>query len=165
MNGDTVEQVKNVGNGYLQGIELEQRFELGSMVHEALSGFRLSFNETIIDSRLKDNAGISRPFKEQPPYLLNAILDWRNQSSGTTASIAFRYVPSLGAKYSAGSGDSRGAERFIDLRLAQEIVAGWEVFFVGNNVTDQGRAKRKTDNSVEVEATGASYLVGLRASF
>ncbi len=165
VNGRTVEQVKNVGNGYLQGIELEQRFELGKLVHEGLQGFRLSFNETIIDSRLKDNAGISRPFKEQPPYLLNAMLDWRSERSGTSASIAFRYVPSLGAKYSAGSGDSRGAERFIDLRLAQEIVNGWEVFFLGTNITDQGRAKRKTDNSVEVEATGASYLVGLRTSF
>jgi outer membrane receptor protein involved in Fe transport len=157
--------VKNVGNGYLQGIELEQRFELGKLVHDGLQGFRLSLNETLIDSKVKDNAGVTRPFKEQPPYLLNAILDWRNDSSGTSASIAFRYVPSLGAKYSGGSGDSRGAERFVDLRLGQQIVEGWEVFFLGTNVTDQGRAKRKTDNSVEVEATGASYLVGIAARF
>ncbi len=165
VNGDTVEQIRNAGDGYLQGIELEQRFDLGKLGIQPLDGFSLSFNETFIDSKLTDNAGVSRPFKEQPPYLLNAILDWKEKKTGTSASIAFRYIPALEADYSAGAGESRKPERFIDIRLGQEIAQGWEVFFLGTNVTNQGRSKLKSDKSREDEATGATYLVGLSAKF
>lgn len=165
VNGDTVEQVRNAGNGYLQGIELEQRFDLGKLGLKVMDGFGLTLNETFIDSRLKDSTGVSRPFKEQPPYLLNAILDWREARTGTSASIALRYVPALSAKYSAGSGESRKPERFVDLKVGQEISEGWEVFFLGTNLTNQGRSKLKADQTREDEETGATYLVGLSAKF
>lgn len=164
VNGRTVEQVQNVGDGWVRGIELEQRIDLSYFTDlPVFRGFRLTFNQTFLDSELTPSSGVKQPFKDQPPYLLNFILDWRDRAWGTSASIALRRAG--GIDQAIYGHENRPAETFVDMRVAQRIFEGVELFFLAYNITDQGRTKYKSDGSVERELTGPAYFLGTSFRF
>ncbi len=163
IGGKTVEQVQNVGNGYLRGIELEQRVDLAVFNKPVLDQFSLTFNESFIDSEVQNADGSKTPFKEQPDFIGNIILDWKHPTSGTSASIAGNYVSKIDVV--PGTLDGRESEFFVDARIAQEISPGVEIYLLAENLTDEGRTKSNQNGETEFEETGRYFYVGTSFKF
>lgn len=157
-----VEQVQNVGNGWLRGLELEQRFSLAATNIPFIKGFTLTTNESILGSKLRNFSGTVGPFKEQPKFLANVILDWEDQDLGTTISAAGNYVSRI---ENSANGDGRSSEFFLDLKVSQRIVPGISAYFRAANLTGESREKFKTDGTFETESGSSYYYIGLTAKF
>lgn len=157
----TVQQMQNVGDGTLRGLELEQRVDLDLIGGAWLKPFRLTTNETFIDSKVKNNAGVETPFAQQPDFIANAILDWNLKQTGTKLSLAGNYVgPIKRKKYAMDSFDE---EVFWDFKVTQEVYPGVETFVLFENFTDEDRRKEKSDGTKEIESGGRSFFLGLTA--
>jgi TonB-dependent receptor len=99
-----VEFQNDPNKGYIYGIELEVRKSLGALA-DPLKNFHLGFNfmgaysEIIKNparldaSRINDRHAPSKsPVFEQPPYSLNAYLDFDQPKTGTSATMSFNVV-------------------------------------------------------------------------
>lgn len=155
IDGKSVEQVQNVGDGWVRGIELEQRWAISSR-------FTITANESFLDSELTNNDGTKAPFKEQPEIIANLILDWTLPTLGTTFSLAGNYVDEFDA---TETGDGRESETFVDFKLTQPIGKNASVYFLAENITDEERVKFKTDGTAEEEGTGKYFYLGVTAHF
>lgn len=158
---------ENVGDGYVQGIELEQRFSLSHMLDALPDGLVLETNQTFIRSELEDSAGNRRRFKEQPAFIGNVSLVWRQPGSGTTVSLGGTYVSGI-AKDEATKTDRTAGEFFLDLHAETRIAGAFSAFLQATNLTGEAREKRIVDGNkvtVEREATGRLFLIGLKARF
>jgi outer membrane receptor protein involved in Fe transport len=162
IGGRRVEQVQNVGNGWLRGLELEQRLSLAPTGVPFIEGFTLTANQSFLDSELRSYSGTVAPFKEQPDFFGNFILDWEDTGLGTSVSAAASYVSRI---ENSTNGDGRGSEFFLDLQVSQRIIPGIEAYFRVTNLTEQARDKIKADGSFELEEASSYYYVGLRAVF
>jgi outer membrane receptor protein involved in Fe transport len=161
-NGKTVEQVMNVGDGWVRAYILEQRIDFGFLPATILNGFSITANQTFTDSRLTTVSGITRRFKEQPPWFSNLIVDWRNDQSGTAVSVGFNFT---GAFVNEDNGDRRGNETFIDAKITQRLGGGANLFILGQNLTNQPRFKYKLNGETEIEKAGRLFMVGLQGKF
>ncbi|MBL1379502.1 TonB-dependent receptor [Zobellella iuensis] len=162
LDGKPVFQVQNVGDGYLRGLELEQRWALSSLGLSWLAPFTLTANQSFIKSQLENADGSKASFKDQPDFIGNLILDWHLPATGTTASVAAKYVSSI----DKGEGDDRIAgETFVDARLTQAITKDLSVYLLAKNLTDEDRVKYKSSGETEVESGGRYFWLGLNARF
>lgn len=152
--GNRVLQVENVGDGTLKGIELEQRVSAGP--------FTITANQSFIDSQLKFADGTTTPFKEQPDFIGNLIVDWENPASGTGISVAYRYIAEIdkSAKF-----DGLGDESFLDIKLSQRIAKGWSATLTGTNLTDAERVKDIVNGERDREETDPTLWVGIEGRF
>lgn len=162
INGKPVFQVQNVGDGWVRGIELEQRWRLASLGVPVLDQFSITANQSFIDSELENANGTKTPFKEQPEFIGNLILDWRHPTSGTGVSLAVNRVTGIDAD---SVNDGRDAETFVDLKITQVLARGWSAYLLGTNLTDEDRVKRKVNGETERESTGRTIWVGLEGHF
>lgn len=157
----TVKQMQNVGDGTLKGLELEQRVDLGLLGIEELKPFRVTANETFVDSKVADNTGKITPFAQQPDFFANLILDWNLESTGTKLSLAGNYVgPIKRKKYAM---DSLDEEMFWDFKVTQALRPGVEAFLLFENFTDEDRRKEKSDGTWEIEYGGRGFFMGVTA--
>jgi hypothetical protein len=90
-------QPKNRDAAQVYGIELEVRKNL-KPIWEALSPFEVGVNYTYVQSEINTTpfefenyaqGELSRPLAGQSPYIVNLDLTYRNEESGTTASIFY----------------------------------------------------------------------------
>ncbi len=162
-DGKPVEQVQNVGDGYVRGIELEQRFELAALNIPILAPFSLTLNQSFIDSELENNDGTKNPFKEQPDFIGNIILNWQHPSWGTRFSIAGNYVSSFDMIPKVQ--DGRESEFFWDAKITQEFSSGLGIYLLAKNITDEQRVKQKQDGGRETEKTGRYVYLGIYMDF
>lgn len=99
-----IEYQNDVNQGHLFGIELEVRKNLG-LLTPALKNFFLGTNMMFASSEITKNtarldasrtidrtASDKSPLFEQPPYSINAYLDYDNNKSGTRISANFNIV-------------------------------------------------------------------------
>lgn len=162
-NGRTVEQVQNIGQGTLKGLELEQRLDLGIFGHDLLTPFRITANETFVDSKVTDRAGVTTPFAQQPDFIANLIVDWNYTPTGTKLSLASNYVgPIKRKKYAM---DSYDEEVFWDFKITQAVTEKIDAFLLFENITDEDRRKEKSDGKTEIEKGGRSFFLGTTAKF
>jgi outer membrane receptor for ferrienterochelin and colicin len=161
-NGKNVEQVMNVGDGWVRAYILEQRIDFGFLPIPFFNGFSITANQTFTDSELVASNGIARRFKDQPPWFANLVVDWRNDQSGTAVSVGFNFT---GAFVNEDNGDRRGDETFVDVKITQRLANGINLFVLGQNLTNQLRYKYKTNGETEVERAGRLYMVGLQGKF
>jgi outer membrane receptor protein involved in Fe transport len=158
-----VEQMQNVGDGYVQGVTFEQRLDLAILDVSVLEGFSISANQTLTRSRLRTDEGIARPFKDQPEVFGNLGLEWSDAGLGTTISVGANYVgPIRQTQYGF---DDREEELFLEAQVTQEIAGGVEVFLLGQNLTNENRVKLKANGEREVESAGVLFMLGLTAEF
>lgn len=162
IDGLPAEQVQNVGNGWLRGLELEQKFSLAATNIPVIKGFTLTANQSFLGSKLRSYSGTVGPFKEQPDFLGNLILDWEDKTLGTSISAAGSYVAKIDPSV---NGDGRGAEFFLDLKVSQRIVPGIYGYFRAANLTGEARDKIKSDGTLETEEGSRYYYLGLTARF
>jgi outer membrane receptor protein involved in Fe transport len=163
INGDTVEQVQNVGDGHVQGITLAEKLDFGVFETGILDGFTITANQTLTRSKLKSADGETRPFKDQPQFFGNVEIAWSDPDLGTTFSVAGNYIGPLDqVEY---GNDDREEEFFLEARLAQRVLPGVELFAVGQNLTNENRVKVKANGETEIESSGRLFLFGLNAKF
>ncbi|WP_374369344.1 TonB-dependent receptor plug domain-containing protein [Dongia sp.] len=163
IDGDTVEQVQNVGDGHVQGITLVEKLDLGIFATGFLDDFEINANQTLTRSRLKSADGVSRPFKDQPQFFGNLEIAWINQELGTSISVGGNYVGLI--KQVEYGNDDREEEFYLEARLAQRVLPGVELFAVGQNLTNENRVKHKANGETEIENGGRLFLFGLNAKF
>lgn len=159
----TVQQMQNVGDGILQGIELEQRIDLDMFGLEVLKPFRITANESFIRSEVTDNTGKTTPFAQQPEFIANVILDWNYVATGTKLSLAVNHVGPIN-RYKALM-DSFEPEQFWDFKATQKLADGVEAFLLFENLTDESRTKHKSDGKTEKENGGRTFFLGTTAKF
>lgn len=162
IDGKPVEQIQNVGDGWLKGVELEQRWHLSSMKLPVLDQFTLTANQSYIESELTNNNGSKTPFKEQPRVLANLIVDWTLPTTGTIVSVAGNFVHSFPT---TTSGDGRDSETFLDAKLSQPVGAGITLYALAENLTGEDRVKHKLDGTLEEEYTGRYFYLGVNTKF
>lgn len=162
-DGKSVEQVQNVGDGHLRGIELEQKLGLGIFGQPWLDPFTLSANQTWIQSSLRNADGTKSSFKDQPDLILNLTLDWNHQPSGIRAAVSGNYVSSF--DLTPGVNDGRDSELFVDLRLSKTLTPKTEVYFLVENLTNENRIKYKQNGDIEKEYSDRYLFLGTRMRF
>ncbi len=89
-------QYDNTPSGWLYGIELEVRKNLGFLT-SALNNFYLASNATYIQSEVETQAGgafssDSAPFLNQPKYIVNAALNFLDNDKGWDVALSLNSV-------------------------------------------------------------------------
>lgn len=171
LNGRNVFEVQNVGDGFAQGVEIEQRIGLGDLGlgNLGLGGaFTLRGTQTFIRSELTDNAGDRRRFREQPAFVGGVGLSWEHPRSGTVLSIFASHVAET-PKDDAAKRVRVAAETFIDLYAETRLTDGVSLFATAENIGGQARTTREYAGgaltSTQTEETGRVFMVGLKARF
>jgi len=160
---------ENTGDGWLRGIELEQRLDL-VLLDDSLKGFELWSNQAFLDSRLKVvGAEGSRPFNNQPDVIIHGGAAYTFEPTHTTLGVAVGYVGSFTEEVTAQTRKIRESRGTLDLEVRQRIARRWEVYAQFLNVTDSGQERRTyTDGSLTLSDdafAGRTLLVGMRAQF
>ncbi|RMF10919.1 MAG: TonB-dependent receptor, partial [Alphaproteobacteria bacterium] len=167
IGGKDLFRVENVGDGFVQGIELEQRVGLAILDVPVLEHFSVRANQTFIRSRLEDRTGQTRPFKQQPDMIANASLVYERPESGTSVSLSGNYVSSI-SNDDAVKEDTTRREFFLDFYAETRIYGAVSIFGWVQNITGEERHKIKIENAkteITDEDTGRSFFIGLKAKF
>ncbi|WP_022941614.1 TonB-dependent receptor [Psychromonas hadalis] len=162
INDKPVYQVQNVGDGYLKGIELEQRWALRSLNITIIDQFTITANQSFIRSKLENEDGSTTPFKSQPNFIGNVIVDWLHPTAYTRASLALNYISDIEVNEVNNGQES---EAYLDFKITQPIGQYWSVYASGNNLTNVERVKLKSNGDKETESTGRLLWVGLNGKF
>lgn len=153
---------ENVGDGHVQGVELEQRIKLGGL--GLPGGFELRANQTFADSEVFDEfTGRTRQFNESANVVANLGLYYDHAPSRTRISINGHYV---GEEHKTeGDKDERIDPEFsLDLYAETGLTRSTTLFFTGENLTNTERFK-DNNGETETETTGRVFLVGLKGRF
>ncbi len=161
-NGKDVEQVKNVGDGWVRAFILEQRLDLAFLAVPVVKDITISANQTFTESQLVTSDGISRRFKEQPPFFGNLTVDWRDPRLGTSISVGLGFTSPF---INEDSNERRAAETYLDVKVTQRLTGNTELFVLAQNLTDQQRTKFKANGEIEVEAAGPLVMAGVKGKF
>jgi outer membrane receptor protein involved in Fe transport len=167
--GREVFQVRNAGDGWTRGIELEQRFRLAPYLPRWAKPFSFWANQTVLQSELRDAAGLRRPFKEQPRWIANIGGDFNEERWGTTMSVMANFVSRRFDYKTNGDVSSFGGSTSLDVALYQRLRGRLRLFLEGNNLTGRDRVRDENLAAGGVqwrrEAYGRTVLGGLQVSF
>lgn len=165
-NGKDVEQVQNTGDGWIQGLELEQRVNFGELGLTALNGLVVTANETFIQSEVQPTTpgAVARRFKDQPKFVGNLIVEYRLPVWQTLFGVAFNYTGEL-KQVASGAGDDKNAQLIVDAQITQPVAPGVSLYLSGQNLTGETLIKNKSNGETEVETSSRTFLVGMRSRF
>lgn len=167
-DGKDVVSVENVGDGYNQGIELEQRFSMAPFAPELLKNFSIRANQTFVKARLENDDGQKRRMKEQPDFMGNISLIYKEPSTATRVSLSGNYVSKIAKDEFSGTTERTEGEFYLDLYAETRLVGNVKAFGWIENITGEARRKVKIDGAntdIEEEGTGRTFFVGLKATF
>ncbi len=168
IGGKDLLMVENVGDGYVQGVELEQRVSLGLLETGWIDGLSVRANQTIMRSEVEDDLGRTKRFKFQPTFVGNLSLIYEHAPSATTVSLSGNFTSDLPNDEFTGKRDETDSEFRLDFYAETRVYEGISVFGWVENITGEERRKVVRDGSkreVEEEDTGRTFFVGLRARF
>lgn len=165
-SGKDVEQAQNTGNGWTQGLELEQRLNFGALGVDALDGLVITANETFLDSEVQPTTpgAVARRFKDQPRFVGNLIVEYRLPIWRTLLGVAFNYTSEL-EQIESGAGDDRNAQLIVDAQITQPLADDIYLYASAQNLTGETLTKTKANGEVEVEDSSKTFLFGLRSKF
>lgn len=162
-------QVRNVGNGWLRGIETEERFRMPSEAPNWAKGFSFWANQTILSSQLRQADGKVRPFKDQPRWIANFGIDFGSERLGNSISVISNFIARRYDFKPSGDVSSHGGLASFDLAVHQRIRGNWRFFFEINNLANRVRSQDEMlangTYSRRIEAYGRTILSGIQASF
>jgi uncharacterized iron-regulated membrane protein/outer membrane receptor protein involved in Fe transport len=163
-------QVQNVGNGWLRGLELEQRLRMPSSAPNWTKAFSVWSNQTFLRSRLLANNGFIRPFKEQPNWIANVGLDFNNdERTGTSVSIVSNFTARRFDYKTSGDVTGKNGSTNFDMAVYQRVRGNWRVFAEINNLTNRDRTEDEmfVNGTVNrrAERYGRTALFGIAFGF
>ncbi len=168
MDGMDVHRYENTGDGWLQGIELEQRLDC-TLLHERLAGLELWANQTFLRSRVREPGGETRPINNQPRFLTSLGLDYTLRPTRTSFGVAARYVGDLVERADNGVRKVERAKWTLDLNVRQKAGKNAEFFAEALNVLDAGQRRYTYTNGQLTEHEdaypGRALVVGFRVAF
>lgn len=167
-NNLPVVQVLNVGDGWVQGLEFEQRLGFRWTRRSWLSGLTLWTNQAWLRSEVTEAAtGNVKPFNGQPRFLANLGFDYEIKRLYVTVSA--RYVGERPGDESSADLKTQRAEYPVDAALHYRLRPGLSLFLEANNLTDESKTETilKADGSriAKEESTGRAWFAGLRYHF
>jgi outer membrane receptor protein involved in Fe transport len=165
-NGKEVQQAQNTGDGWTQGLELEQRINFGELGIGALDGLFITANETFLQSEVQPSepGSVARRFKDQPRFVGNLIVEYRLPIWQTIIGAAFNYTSALD-QIETGAGDDRNAQLIVDLQITQPLDKDIYLYASAQNVTGETLTKTKSNGDVEIEGSSRTFLIGLKSKF
>jgi uncharacterized iron-regulated membrane protein/outer membrane receptor protein involved in Fe transport len=163
-------QVRNVGNGWLRGIEIEERLRMPSSAPVWARAFSLWSNQTFLSSRLLAANGFYRPFKEQPGWIANVGLDFNNdERSGTSVSIISNFTARRYDYKTSGDVTGKGGSSNFDMAVYQRVRGNWRLFAELSNLMNRDRSEDEMFVSGTVnrkaERYGRTALFGIAFGF
>ncbi|EKP0299056.1 TonB-dependent receptor [Aeromonas veronii] len=162
IDGKPVQQVVNVGDGFIRGIELQQRLDLSIFDVSLLEPFSISANQSFFDSEVTDETGVTTPFKEQPNFVGNVTLAWDNKATGTSLAVSLNHSSRVEAN---SVNDGISAQNYVDATFTQAINKQLAVYLQGANITREDRTKTKVNGETEVEQSDRTVWLGLKGKF
>ncbi len=137
-------EFRNVGDGWARGLEFEQRFGIGGLLGiDAIRPLSLVANETILDTEVHDPLTGDRPFADQADFVANIGLEWNDPEFGTRFGFFANFTGDRKTISYEGNGavrdKTRDSEWTLDVRLEQQVVEGFALYFTGENLTDEER--------------------------
>ncbi|MBI2883878.1 MAG: TonB-dependent receptor [Candidatus Methylomirabilis oxyfera] len=168
-NGKSVFQMQNVGDGWVRGVELEQRLGFNWTGFDWIGGLTLWANQTVLDSQLEEASGKKRPFKEQPKFITNLGLNYELIPRTTILTFSANFVKP-GVNHEA-SGDIKRVtpDWQFDLALRRHLIEGFYGFVEVDNLTNVQRVevthKANGESVRKKEGANRTILVGLSYSF
>ena len=168
-NGKSVFQVQNVGDGWVRGVELEQRVGFNWTGIDWVRGLTLWTNQTFLKSMLEDAAGNKRPFKEQPKFITNIGLDYEWIPRTTIFTFSTNFVkPGVNVEASGDVKRLKPEWRF-DLALRQRLMGSLYGFVEAANLTGAQKEEKTTKANGETarnkERVNRTLLLGMSYSF
>ena len=153
---------ENVGDGHVQGVELEQRVTLGGL---GLPGvFEIRANQTFADSELFDEfTGRTRRFNESANVVANLGLYYSHEPTGARLSVNGNYTGEE-RKTEGDKNERIDGEFGLDVYAEVAVHENASLFFSGENLTNTERFVEKPGET-ETETAGRTFLVGLKARF
>ncbi|MCB1133580.1 MAG: TonB-dependent receptor, partial [Verrucomicrobiae bacterium] len=162
-------QARNVGDGWLKGVEFDERFRFSRAGIRSLDGLELWANQSIYSSRVKYDNGTSSPFEEQPEFILNLGADYLLEKTGTRLSLSGNFVGDFDWSETDGTRIGYDSEWVVNLGAHQRIADGLEAYVEVINLFDEERfeTERKTsgDYRNELITGGRSVVAGLNYRF
>lgn len=164
---------RNVGNGRLYGLELEQRVAMGLFGWKDLAPLTVFANQTFIGSRVRDPATGPRRFVEQPSFVGNLGVEWNDTARGTRIVVVGNYTSMRQIISNEGGTSIRKknirSQFFLDVQVEQQVARGFSLFLRAENLTNQKRDEIEwvdgTLNRDAVIGTGRTLYVGGKVSF
>jgi outer membrane receptor protein involved in Fe transport len=161
---------QNVGDGRVQGVELEQRINGALTGIDELTPLTFRFNQTFLDSRVDDPATGPRRFSEVPRFVGNFGVDWADPAMGTTIGLNATYTSTRQIRSYDGAGTQRYKEinptTMLDFRAEQRVAPNFFVYFTAQNLLNQTRDEWESANwqtsRTAVIDTGRTFFLGVR---
>ena len=161
---------RNAGDGFVRGIEFDQRFALDALGPIWLKGLSITANQAFLHSRVNDPTTGPRPFSEQPRFIANLILDYKHAPTGLSTSLGINRIGKRGIVSNEGAGSIRDktikAETFIDARVQWQVSPQLALYASVENLTNQKRDEFEYLNGqldrTAVIGTGRTYFIGLK---
>ena len=169
-DGKDIVQVTNAGDGYLQGLELEQRLNVGKLFQaKALEGLVIKANQTFIGSELEDNQGNLRTFNKQPDFIANIIAEYTYEPWGTTIGLAWNHI-SERTEFKPDVIKTIEPSSTLDFVISQQIKKDLSISFSVENITNAKKEEIETtfDGTVvktKEEESGQTFLLELDWQF
>lgn len=167
--GRDIFQVRNIGNGWTQGLEFEQRLRMPSVAPRWARMFSFWANETVLRSNVRDAQGFERPFKEQPRWIANFGADFQDEGLGTSLSVMLNCISRRFDYKTNGDITSFGGSSTFDVALYQRLGGNYRLFVEGNNLANRDRNRDEIFARGGVqrrrEVFGRTMLVGLQVNF
>ncbi|MDP3229470.1 MAG: TonB-dependent receptor [Acidovorax sp.] len=161
---------RNAGDGFIRGIEFDQRFALDALGPAWLKGLSITANQAFLNSRVNDPTTGPRPFSEQPRFIANLIFDYKHAPTGLSTSLGINRIGKRGIVSNEGAGQIKDktirAATFIDARVQWQMSPQLAVYASVANLTNQKRDEFEYVNGqldrTAVIGTGRTYFIGLK---
>lgn len=162
-------QSNNVGDGWLKGIEFDQRYQFSSSKLSSLRGLELWANQSIYSSRLRFENGGSGSFEEQPKFILNLGADYTFEKTHTRLSVSGNYVSNFTWQESDGTQVGYASEWIVNASVHQKLGENLEAFVEAANLFNEERLEQEISPKGEFRneyiTSGRVLLAGLNYTF
>lgn len=160
-------QTLNVGDGWVRGLELEQRVGFRWTGVPALSGLGLFANQSFFRSEVTDAAGVSKPFNGQPEFLATVGLDY--EIGRFYFNTSARHIGERPGDESSADRKLQSSQLILDAAMHVRLTPRLDVFVEASNLADAGNdettIKANGTRTVKTESTGRAWFAGARYKF
>lgn len=158
--GKDVLQYDNVGDGFVQGIEFDQRLSLRDLNQEWCA-VTIWASETFLESEITETrTGITRQLSEQSNVLFGFGADYDIESTGTSFGLGAKYQGESERISSATDTTITDATWYLSAKAEQRIAKQATVALSVDNLLDETIDKHRTTATTTEESTDA---VGISA--